>query len=303
MGDDFDASWARLEPGILTVLDTAQERVASGAVEYIPAVLAETGQLVRPPSYQVDPWRLVGTSGDGWGTDSLAYGAVIRAKEAIGAGASIAQALHRGGTYLTTATGTMLSDTRRTAERMAGASRGVTLWVRMLEPPSCGRCIQLAGKETRNPVAFQRHPRCDCRNIPTTENLAGSMVTDPREYLDGLSDRELARALGSQSNARAYRDGADHNQLINAYRHKGDVRSAQVYGQNVKYTTEGVTRRGQAYRAMRRAGYAQGQTDVRAKGARYFRAKAPRLMPESIYQIATDPADARRLLRLYGWTG
>lgn len=315
MGDDFDTSWARVEPRVLAVLDTAQERVATGAVEYIPAVMAETGQLVRAPSYSVDPWRLVGTSGDGWGTDSLAYGAVVRTKEAVGSGASIGQALARGGTYLTTAVGTMLSDTGRTAEKMAGASRGVTLWVRMLEPPSCGRCIQLAGKETRNAVAFDRHPRCDCRNIPTTENLAGSLTTDPNEYLQGLSDRDLERALGSRANAQAYRDGADPNQLINAYRHRGDVRPGQIFGRDVKYTTEGVTRRGQAYRAMRSmrsnsditgfGGFATRNTrnGTETRLITTVRARAPRLMPETCYSLATDPADAQRLLRLYGWIG
>ena len=31
------------------------------------------------------------------------------------------------------------------------------------------------------------------------------------------------------------------------------------------------------------------------------RQQAPRLMPESIYQISTDREDAVRLLRIYGW--
>lgn len=315
MGDDFDASYARIEPRVLAVLDLAQERVASGAVGFIPQVMIETGQPVPPPEYPVDPWRLVGTSGDGWGTDSLAYGAVTHAKSAVGKGASVAQALAQGGRYLSMATGTMLSDTGRTAEKMAGAARGTTLWVRMLEPPSCGRCVILAGKPSRTAEAFDRHPRCDCRNIPSTENLAGSLTTDPVSYFDSLSDRELARALGSQANAQAYRDGANQGQLINAYRKSGGVRPAQVYGRNIKYTTEGVTRRGQAYRSMQAlrgnadvteaAGFATRNTrnGPEMRAVTRTRARAPRLMPESIYQIATDQADAIRLLRLYGWIG
>lgn len=310
---DLDASYSNIEPRVLAVLDTAQERVAEGAVAYIPAVLAETRQPVRSAEYDVAPWRLVGTSGDGWGTDSLAYGAVTHAKSAIGQGASLAEALAQGGRYLTTATGTMLSDTGRTAEKMAGASRGTTLWVRMLEPPSCGRCIILAGKETRNAEAFDRHPKCDCRNIPTSENIAGSFTTDPHEYLDNLSDRELARALGSKANAQAWRDGADRNQLINAYRVGGDVRPAQIFNRSIKYTTEGVTRRGQAYRSMGRmranqvvteqAGFATRvtRTGPEARAINQTRRRTERLMPETIYQIAKDGADARRLLRLYGW--
>lgn len=312
---DLDASYAHIEPRILAVLDTAQERVAQGAVEYIPAVLMETGQLVRASEYQVEPWRLVGTSGDGWGTDSLAYGAVVRAKEAIGAGASLAQALASGGTYLTTASGTMLSDTHRTAERMAGASRGVTTWVRMLQPPSCGRCVVLAGKVFHTAEAFDRHFRCDCTNVPSAENIAGSQTTDPVAYLDSLSDRDLSRALGSKANAQAYRDGANQSQLINAYRQTGGVRPGQIYGHDIKYTTEGVTRRGQAYRSMQgmrgnadvteAAGFATRitRTGPQTKAVTRTSARAPRLMPESIYQIATSPADARRLLNLYGWLG
>src|SRR4030042_3651905 len=53
---DLDASYANVEPAILTVLDVAQERVATDAVDYIPAVLMEPGQPVRPPAPQVDPW-------------------------------------------------------------------------------------------------------------------------------------------------------------------------------------------------------------------------------------------------------
>jgi hypothetical protein len=36
-------------------------------------------------------------------------------------------------------------------------------------------------------------------------------------------------------------------------------------------------------------------------GSKYLRLKSPRLMPETIYSIAKDQADAKRLLKLYGW--
>lgn len=301
MGDDFDASYALIEADLLAVLDTAQQRVTAGALEYIPAVLAETGQRVRPMQYAVAADFMVGTAGDGLTTEGLAYGAVTRAKAAVAGGAAPAEALASGGRWLSTAVGTLLSDTGRTAEKVAGHSRRVTTWVRMLEPPSCGRCVILAGKPARTGQAFLRHPKCDCRNIPATESLAGDWTTDPEAYLETLDDEGLRRALGSEVNARAWRDGADTNQLINAYRRGGDVRTAQVYGRTVRYTTEGTTRRGHAYYQMRQAGYVQSQADVRAKGERYFRARSPRLMPETIYQIADNREDAIRLLRLHGW--
>lgn len=154
----------------------------------------------------------------------------------------------------------------------------------MLQPPSCGRCVILAGKRVSTREPFLRHPGCDCRHIPASESVAEDLSVNPAEYLDGLSDDELAKALGSRANAQAWRDGADPAQLINAYRRSGAVRAAQVYDRRVKYTTEATTRRGWAHSRM---------------GA--GRRRAPRLMPESIYQIATSRDEALRLLRLYGW--
>ena len=51
MGPEFDASYAQIEGQVLAVLDAAQERVATGALAYIPDVLEETRQRVRPAQY------------------------------------------------------------------------------------------------------------------------------------------------------------------------------------------------------------------------------------------------------------
>ena len=287
VGDEFDASYALIEHQLWAVMDTAQERIAAGALEYIPAVLRETGQeRVDDPRYDISPRALVGTAGDGLGTDTLAYGAVVHAKTAVLEGASTREALAQGGRFLSVSVGTLLSDTGRTAEKLAAHARPVTGFVRMLEPPSCGRCIILAGKWSRRQEPFRRHPKCDCRNIPASESLAGDLTVSPADYFDGLSDDDLARALGSKANAQAYRDGADPNQLINAYRREGSVREAQVYGRRVKYTTEGITRHGVAGRRL---------MGTRGRG------RQPRLMPESIYKITNSKAEADAMLRRYGW--
>ena len=55
-----------------------------------------------------------------------------------------------------------------------------------------------------------------------------------------------------------------------------------MFGRRVFVTTEGTTRRGVA-------------------GARLGQARTPRLMPESILEIATDREDAVRLLRRFGY--
>lgn len=297
MGSDFDASYARFEPSLLAVLFAAQERVADGALAYVPAVL---GDAAPEPVYASAGSRFVGVAGDGLPVASMAYGAVIQAKMGVAAGLEPGVALARAGQHLTLATGTLLSDTGRAAEKVSGGAHRVKLWTRMLNPPSCGRCVILAGKTTTQQEAFDRHPGCDCRNVPSTEDTGEDVRTDPRGYLDGLSEAEQDRVLGSKANGQAFRDGADMNQLINAYRKAGAVRPAQVHGVNIKYTREGTTRRGHAYWQMTQAQYIKEQGVFR-DGSKYFRVKSPRLMPETIYKIAKDQDDAKRLLKLYGW--
>jgi len=282
MGDDFDPAWFVIGPEMLQVLDLAQERVTAGALAYLPAVLEETGQRRHAPAYEIEPGALVGTAGDGRPTESLLYGGVTHAKQAVAAGATVAQALASGGQFVSLAAGTALSDTGRTAEKVAGHARRVTGYVRMLNPPSCGRCVALAGSWTSAKTAFRRHPGCDCRNIPQAEATSDDLTVSPEGYLSSLDDAALARALGSKANAQAFRDGADPIQIINAYR--SGIRPAQTFNGRIKYTAEGTTRFGLAYRAMR----ASGTTGVR-------------LMPETILSRSANRAEAIQMLRNYGW--
>lgn len=301
MTPDFEPSFDAILPDLLMVSDTAQSRVAAQAQEYVPAVLAQTGQdaAVRA-RLDVDALSLVGTSGDGLTTEGVLYGAVTRAKDAVGVGLPVTEALSRGGAWLSTAFATMLSDTGRASERLAMQARPVSGFVRMLEPPSCGRCVVLAGKWSRSSEAFDRHPNCDCRNIPAAESDGRDLTVNPGVYFNEQDVAGQIRMMGSKANAEAVREfGADPAQIINAYRESWGVRPAQVYGRTVKYTTEGTTRRGLAFRRMSRADYVRAAGE--AKRGRYGALRAPRLMPESIAQIATDRADQERLLRLYGW--
>lgn len=300
MGDDFDVSYGRIAPTLLAITDIAQSRIADSAQVYIPAVLAETGQhSAVKPRLKVNAASLIGTAGDGMPVDSLLYGAVIHAKQLVGAGASSSSALVSSGSWLSTAVGTLLSDTGRASESLATQARPVTGWVRMLTPPSCGRCVVLAGKRFKVNQGFLRHPGCDCRHIPASESIAGDLTIDPRAHFDSLDEAGQARLMGSKSNAAAVRDfDADMSQIINAYR-KGSLKTAQVYGKTIKYTTEGTTRRGLGYKSMSQADYIRAGGIV--KNGRYSALKAPRLMPESIAKIATDKVDQERLLTLYGW--
>lgn len=310
MGDDFDASWLRVAPQLLAVLDEAQATVSRQALAFVPAVLAETGQLVRDLEYEISPVSMVGTAGNGLPTDSMAYGAVTRSRTAIAAGATVDEALAQGGRWLNMAASTLLSDTARTMEQMASHARRVGGYVRMLEPPSCGRCAVMAGKWFRTNAGFQRHPRCDCRHIPASESVAGDLTVDPKAYLSSMSDDELIEALGSRANAAAFRDGADPGRIVNAYRGGNSLRTAQVYDRRVKYTVTGRTSRSQAFQSLSSLGTHQ---ELAGTAVRVTRtgpemrvitrtvATAPRLMPESIYRIAADRREAVALLRQYGW--
>jgi hypothetical protein len=111
-------------------------------------------------------------------------------------------------------------------------------WVRMLTPPSCDRCILLAGRWYRWSEGFERHPMCDCRHIPAAEAAAEGIVINPESYFDSLTPAEQDEAFGKAS-AQAIRDGADMGQVVNAHTRKGAVYVAD----GSEYTFEGTGKR------------------------------------------------------------
>lgn len=286
---DIDASYLQVERTLLAVVTTAQTRVALGAQEYIPAVLAQTGQMRAVEAVAaVSTTPLVGVAGDGRPTRTLLFGAVTHTKSLIdrttGPGLSPTLALTKAGDWMSMAVGTLLSDTGRQSEALAMGVRPVGGYVRMLTPPSCSRCVVLAGKWFAKSAGFARHPGCDCRHIPASESVAGDLTVSPAEYFDALTPAEQD-ATFTQAGAEAIRGGADMSQVVNARR---GMRTAQVAGRRVLVTTEGTTRRGDAYRYL-------------GAGRRSSSARRPRLMPESIARIATGRDDYLRLLRANGY--
>lgn len=153
-----------------------------------------------------------------------------------------------------------------------------TNYVRLLNPPSCARCVILAGRVYRDNEGFERHPRCDCVHWPVSDWEAAhdaGLVSSPMEAFN----KGLVTGL-SAADTKAIEDGADIIAVVNAHR---GMRTASIFGRDgVKITTEGTTR----YAAWRKA-----------------HPNLPyRLRPESIYDIAGDDrAEALRLLRLYGY--
>lgn len=170
-----------------------------------------------------------------------------------------------------------IQDAARTASQVEVVTRPEwTNYVRMLNPPSCGRCAILAGRIYRDLEAFQRHPLCDCVMVPVTDWQDAhdqGLISSPQAAFDAGQIRGL-----SEADTKAIADGADISQVVNAA--QGIVK-AGAFGRTVNATTTGTTRRA----AWRKANPT----------------RLVRLRPESIYEIAKDHADAVRLLKLYGY--
>lgn len=282
-------AWARVDPAnIVESWDRALARILPdfadlqldaamfGAV-MVRAALAE--QRVRStPDARFQPESLVGWASDGRPLESLLATPAGVALDALDAGVDAGTALARGQVSVERIARTQITDAGRVAAGVEVATRPRVGWVRMLTPPSCDRCLILAGQFYRWSDGFDRHPNDDCVSIPAAENRPGDYRTDPEAYLRTLSAEEQDRLLG-KANAQAWRDGADLNQVVNA------KRGMATTADGVKITTAGATTRGLA---GQRLGARSGRT-------------ATRLVPESIYRLARDRSDALRLLKLHGY--
>lgn len=266
---DIDAAWRHVGPMVLSVALTAQDAVSAQVPAYMSAVLRETGQAAADdPAAAARPAALVGATGDGRTVRGFVDQVPIQAKVRIRDGLPPGVALRQAGLALQAGMATILSDTARQAEVVETAVRPVTGYVRMLQIPSCSRCVVLAGRRYKTNQGFERHPRCDCRHIPASEAVAGDLAADPRAYFDSLSAAEQERTF-TGAGAEAIRNGADMSRVVNARR---GMRRAQVFGRRVVTTSESVVRGG------------------------------VRLMPESIVAVANgDRSELVRLLRLHGY--
>lgn len=297
-GRRWERAWRDdVGPSIQEVVLAAQEAAVASADAYVAAILAELDFPVEvPTSLNID--ALIGVAGDGTPVESLTYGAVIEAAkaqyrpalESLSQSQAAQQALLEGQQWMDDLVQTIVADTARAAEIASTTQRTwVTGYVRMIEPGACSRCVILAGAFYRYNDGFARHPRCKCRHIPASENVAGDVLTSPQAYFDSLSEAEQDRIF-TNAGAEAIRLGADPGQVVNARR---GMRTAQVYGRKTLVTTEGTTARGLAGKTLGGLGKEAGQ--------RYRRSRTPRLMPESIITNAASPEDALRLLKRFGY--
>lgn len=264
---DLSGSWAAQVPLLVPVLTGVQVKAAAAGASYGAATLAEQG-LYEAPQHFVNPQAFGGIASDGRSLEGLLYGAVPHVKTLIAGGMDPAQALDQGGKFLTTLTRTQVADAGRGAAGVDTATKRQVAYVRMLNPPSCSRCSILAGRVYRWNAGFQRHPKCDCVHVQTTQVKAAEtegLVHDPYEYFKSLSPEEQDRNY-TKAGAAAINDGADIFQVVNSRR---GVKPGGLV------TTEGTSKRGnfgrQGPRATPEAIYAKGlsRTETLAELERY----------------------------------
>lgn len=300
------ATWGAVAPALYLVVARAQAEVAAQADPYLVRVAAaqDAVTLTEAP---VDPRGFTGVASDGRPLAGALLTGPLTALSGIAAGASIADAMAAGRNALKVMVTTQVADAFRASSQVSMFMRDTVpdivkrgpggrlfvedgdgrqrpyfrpkFYVRMVQPGACSRCIILAGTRYKRRDAFLRHPGCACTHVPVDENLADVPETDPKAYFDSLSAAEQDKAF-TKAGAEAIRAGADMNQVVNARR-----------GMSYAGVSSDGTRRGQ--KAL--PGTSEGATK---RGL--FRATSPsgqRLMPEEIFRVAPDRAEAVRLLR------
>lgn len=282
MGDDFDDSWSQIRGRTLGVVETGRRAAVMTALPYTDNVLAEIG-LDGPAEGVLNPDVFLSSAPDGRTVAGLLDLAPMKAKQAmsraqterISAAAGLrtlpevssAVALASAGQWLSTAMLTLMADTRREVYGADIIQRPtIQGYVRMLNPPSCSRCIILGGRFYRWNEGFRRHERCDCSHIPSNENVAGDIRTDPYAMFNSMSEKDQAATFG-KINARAIRDGADIYRVVNiGKRGLGTAKAARVYGTPTRVTVDDIYRtagtRTNAIKMMRENGYIRDRGQV-----------------------------------------
>lgn len=212
MTPEFDASWSRIAPSLVALTSGAQLASARAGVQYVPAVLEETGQPDEPLA-EIRPRAFSGAASDGRSLDGLLSGSVVAAKRAVARGVDGGDALAYGQRWLEQALQSAVSDAARDATAVSIAVRKGIGWVRVVNPPCCSRCAVLSGRFYRWNEPLLRHPGCDCSNQPATESNANQFIVNPTD----LAQRGLINDLTADQRARLD-DGHDLVKVLNESR-------------------------------------------------------------------------------------
>lgn len=148
----------------------------------------------------------------------------------------------------------LVQDAGRAAEQVATSTRPNVGWVRQLTPPSCSRCVVLAGRVYRYSSGFRRHPGDDCVTVPVREGDT-TYAADPQE----LARTGQVRGL-SKADQQAIDLGADLSQIVNVrLKAAGLSEASEVLARAGRPTPAGIFRstntREEALTALAAAGY------------------------------------------------
>lgn len=268
-------AWRERIPAVAAAVTDAQRTAAASALVSGALALGQQDQWAEPDGI-VDPDAFAGLAADGRNLDTLLRGPAITTRTLIAGGVEPAQALAAGGRQLSMMVLTEVADAGRGAAGVQIAARPRVGYVRMLNPPSCSRCVILAGRFYRWNQGFLRHPRCDCTHVPTmvtdqAEAFARGLIDDPYEAFARMSEAEQDRVF-TNAGAQAIRDGADMYQVVNARR------GMRYRG---AFTSEGTSKHGWAGQILR-------------KGQK-------RMTPETIYRLNPNREQAVEALRAQGY--
>lgn len=286
----LDASFRKIQPNITGAIGGGQMLAAIGSDSYVGSVLAAQG-FTESAEGTLDPRAFAGfgypfptnrtTSREvQWSLQDLTRQSLIGVKEAISRGLPVDVSMARGQASIVRTATTQVQDAGRAATSVASVQRrALAKYVRLLTPPSCSRCVLLAGKVYKTEEAFLRHPNCDCINVPLADvRKAADIQISPRAYFNSLTPEQQAKTF-TIAGAQAIRDGADIYQVVNA---RLGLASTIFHGEKVSITTVG-SKRGLARKRL-------GSNRI------------PRITPEQIYKDANGNRDtALFLLHRFGY--
>ena len=222
------------------VTSAYQTAAAALAMQAVAAQVAEQG-IDAPPTALLDLAAFTGITGAG--ADLLAY---------LSQASSIDDLVFMGVQAI--------RDAGRTAHGVATVARpNLTGHIRYLNPPSCSRCVLLAGRFYRWSEGFARHENCDCVMIAVGDDVPDGLRVNPDQaWRDGwVSDLTAAEM-------QALEDGADLGQVVNVRRKSAGLRVAgrilsREGGRTGRLTPEGIYQlasdRAEAVGLLRRFGY------------------------------------------------
>lgn len=225
----LDASWLRdVRPGLREVMLEGQRQAVDLTEPYFADLTAGWSQRIEMPEplAQVDPQAFVGQTADQREIDDLLDLAIIDTKKMILAGATEDQALQVGLNTAVLQAKTEIADAGRESDGVAVVTQPVFIGeYRMLNLPSCDRCVVLAGKWYRWDAGFDRHEDCDCIGVaaiagrPGERRIADADNYDPAGF-DPMEAVRQGRVTGLTKAERTaiLRDGANLNAIVNAKR-------------------------------------------------------------------------------------